>query len=320
VGKKTVATIFAMACNCTGKSRRYSSEGRESRAKNKDNAKSRAIPIKPCGSCTACRKIHSGNHPDIIHIGPSGSLIKIDQVRNLCNTLAMKPYEARFRIVILADAHAMNPAAGNALLKILEEPPERTILILTAGQAFDLLPTIVSRCQHIRFNPISRKNLTTMLVQKEGLKLEDASVIANLANGSFSKAISITKQMNRILWIDRRNWLITAGGLDYHASLVSRPINSLLAFAEALSKNRETLLDSLEVIKSWLRDLVVFKYYPDKIINKDLLDTIQSASKKNTIESILAKFEAVESAYKDIQANANLRLTLEKLVIRIASV
>ena len=159
-----------------------------------------------------------------------------------------------------------------------------------------------------------------MLVKKEGLKLDDANVIANLANGSFSKAISITKQMNRIFWIDRRNWHITASGLDCHASLVSRPISSLLAFAETLSKNKETLFDSLEVIKSWLRDLVVFKYYPEKIINKDLSDTIQYASKKNTIKSILAKFEAVEAAHKDIQANANLRLTLEKLIIRLASV
>ena len=320
VGKKTVATIFAMACNCTGKGRGYLSEDRRSQAENGHHSNNQPATITPCGSCKSCGKIQSGNHPDIIHIEPSGPFIRIDQIRALCHTLAMKPYEARLRIVIISDAQTMNPAAGNALLKMLEEPPDRTILILTAGQTSDLLPTIVSRCRHIRFNPISRKNLTAMLVKKQGFGLDDSNVIANLANGSFSKALSITRQMNRIFWIDRRNWLITASGLDYQSSLPSRPISSLLAFAEALSKNKETLFDSLEVIKSWLRDLVVFKYCPEKIINKDLSDTVQYASKNNTIKSILAKFEAVEAADKDIQANANLRLTLEKLIIRLASV
>ena len=83
-------------------------------------------------------------------------MIKIDQIRELCQVLTMKPYEARVRVVIIADAHTLNPAAGNALLKMLEEPPARTVLILTAPQTGDLLPTIVSRCQHIRFKPIAR--------------------------------------------------------------------------------------------------------------------------------------------------------------------
>ena len=89
-------------------------------------------------------------------IQPEGGVIKIAQIRNLCRILSMKPFEGETRVAILIDAHLMNPSAGNALLKILEEPPEQTLLILTARQTSDLLPTIVSRCQHIRFNPVSR--------------------------------------------------------------------------------------------------------------------------------------------------------------------
>ena len=82
--------------------------------------------------------------------------------------LAMKPYEARYRVVIISDAHALNPEAGNSLLKVLEEPPDRTILVLTAYHLHDLLPTIASRCQHIRFNPISHDVLTDVLVNQGG--------------------------------------------------------------------------------------------------------------------------------------------------------
>ena len=71
----------------------------------------------------------------------------------------MRPYEAKVRVVIISNAQTMNPAAGNALLKMLEEPPAGTVLILVAPHTSDLLPTIVSRCQQIRFYPISRKNL-----------------------------------------------------------------------------------------------------------------------------------------------------------------
>ncbi|MHA1128274.1 MAG: DNA polymerase III subunit delta', partial [Alphaproteobacteria bacterium] len=88
----------------------------------------------------------------------------------------MKPYEAEMRVVIISEAQAMNPAAGNALLKMLEEPPARTILVLIAAHTSDLLPTIVSRCQHIRFNPISKINLESVLVREHGIDAGDAIV------------------------------------------------------------------------------------------------------------------------------------------------
>ena len=318
MGKQTAAMTFAMACNCTGKESEHLSEGRKTRARNEHHTKDRPATVVPCGRCKSCMKIRSGNHPDIIHIEPSGPFIRIDQIRTLCHNLAMKPYEARLRVVIISDAQAMNLAASNALLKVLEEPPERTILILTAMQTSDLLPTIVSRCQHIRFNPISRENLTAMLVEKQGLNPDDALIIATMANNSFYKAFSMTKPVSQVNWINWRNWLITASNIDHPEFLSSMPINVLLAFAATLSKSKETLFDSLEMIKSWLRDLVVYKYYPKKIINKDLTDKIHYAAKKITVKSILSKIEAIETAQKDIQANTNLRLTVEVLIMRLA--
>ena len=248
VGKQSTAVTFAMACNCTGNNSEYKSEGENNRAADGHSTPKRPRIINPCGNCKSCRKIESENHPDIIRLKPSGVFIKIDQIRALCLTLAMKPYEASMRVVLISDAQAMNSAASNALLKVLEEPPTGTILILVANHTSDLLPTIVSRCRHIRFNPISKTKMESVLVRKHGLDPENAMIIATMADGSFSRAL----HMHRTNWINRRNWLISE--LD---SLSSESISRLLAFGEQLAKNKDALPVALEVMKSWLRDLVM---------------------------------------------------------------
>ena len=285
---------FAMACNCEDKPSEF--------PRNSRNTES-------CGACVSCRKIEAGSHPDIIHVKPVGSFIKISQIRELCDTLIMKPYEATTRVVIISQAEAMNPEAGNALLKILEEPPDQTLLILTAVQTSDLLPTIVSRCQQIRFKPISKNHLERLLTEKEGLDQKDAEILALLANGSFSKAI----EMNRMDWIGKRAWLIRE-----MESLTSRPVGLLLAFAEKLSVNKEMLLEALDIMNTWLRDLVICKCCPQKIINKDLHVQIQYGSQKAATPALLSKIEAIQRTRKDIQANANVRLALETLIFRLA--
>ena len=293
VGKESTATTFAMACNCAGE---ISSTTRQ-----KSNI--------PCGICKPCRKIEAGNHPDIIRVKPSGPFIKIDQIRSLCHTLAMKPYEAKRRVVIISDAQAMNPAAGNALLKMLEEPPVRTILILVATHTSDLLPTVVSRCQQLRFKPISSQYLESELVQKYGLDPKNAMIIATMAGGSLSRAL----RMHRTNWINRRNWLIQE--MD---ALSAGSVNRLLAFGGQLSKNKDILQDSLEVMKSWLRDLVVGQLNPERVINQDLALDIQQASQKLSIARLLDKIDTIQATQNAIHAGTNLRLALEAMVLKLA--
>ena len=124
------------------------------------------------------------------------------------------------RIAILHDAQSMNPSVGNALLKILEEPPEQTVLVLIATQTQDLLPTIVSRCQQIRFNPISRAYVEKLLIEEHGLETRDARAIATMAGGSLTRAVAMFAEN----WVDRRNWIL--GELK---ELSSRPGGHILA-------------------------------------------------------------------------------------------
>lgn len=291
-GKRTTAISLAMACNCRAPK---AGEG--------------------CGNCRACRKIRAGTHPDFSVIQPAGNFIRIEAIRELCYTLGMKPYEASTRVVVLAGAEQMNPEAANALLKVLEEPPDRTLMILTAGQSSDLLPTIVSRCQQFRFPPIPRQELAGFLMAETGLSGARAWAVAGMALGSFSRAL----EMSEAGWLDRRQWLITASGLDGPPQGRTRPAGLCLAFAEKLAADREKLSESLELLKSWLRDLLIYPYAPDRILHQDLAETVAQAAFHRSGKGLVAAIDAVRAVQSEIRANSNLRLSLDRLCLKLGA-
>jgi DNA polymerase-3 subunit delta' len=307
VGKRTAAMVFAMACLCKN------SQQDEHGPFFQPSIQSSTIHRnRPCTQCHACRRVASGNHPDVIRIDPEGAFIRIGQIRALCTMLTMKPYENGFRVVLITDAQHMNPEASNALLKVLEEPPDKTILVLTASAVSELLPTIVSRCQHIQFSPLGLDDIVKELTQTKSLYPNSAQVIAQLANGSMSKAFKLA-QSN---FISYRKWLLEASGMRY---LTEKKIPAWqgLALAEALYKSKEYLNDALEILKSWLRDVLIYPYSPDMIINRDIKDDIKKASKTESVNLLLKKLHAVEYAQKVIAANGNLRLTLEIMAVKL---
>lgn len=301
VGKKSAARLFAMACNCQ-------SHPADVTMKNGSLAR---LPEDPCGHCKACRKIASDSHPDVMWIKPESALIRISQVRELNRNLALKPYEARYRVVIMSDVQSLNPEAANAFLKMLEEPPSKTLLILTTARASDVLPTIVSRCQRIRFKPLSAESLTSMLVDQESCDRAKAAVVATAAAGSYTRALALAKD-NR--WIDRRNWLISQ-----IETIAAQPVEHILATAARLAQKKEHVAEMLAIIACWLRDLAVYRFAPGKIINKDLTAKVCAVSQKSPLSSLLAQIDAIQEAQKKLKANTNLRLTLEGLLLKLAA-
>ena len=297
VGKLAAARRIAMALNC------------QSRTIRSGTPNGSSTETLPCNRCRSCRRILSGNHPDILPIRPAGPFIRIDQIRTLRHTLAMKPYEATYRVVIIADAQAMNPPAANALLKVLEEPPQRTILILTASRKSDLLPTIVSRCQRLRFAPLPTAALRETLVAKQGLDPERAVILAAMAGGSLKRA----SELNRSNWVNRRNWL-----LNQLADLPALPLGAILALAARTAKKREDFERYLDIMYTWARDLAVCRTVPEKVINRDVIGLLEKAAGDRGIDSILSKADYIQAARRDINANANLRLTAEVLFLRLA--
>jgi DNA polymerase-3 subunit delta' len=300
VGKRTAAVRLAMAFNCMGC---LDLKQPDEVVENPDEPSKR-----PCGQCSPCLRIAAGIHPDIALILPEGGVIKIAQIRNLCRTLSMKPFEGKMRIAILIDAHLMNHSAGNALLKVLEEPPEQTLLILTARQTSDLLPTIVSRCQHIRFTPVPRAALSAALIQHHDFDTDEALTVAALAGGSFSRALA----MKNSAWMRRRDWLINE--LD---RLGSSPLHVVLALSEKLSKNREVLSDVFEIMICWFRDLLVVTRDPAKVINLDRLDHVQEASRRFMAKELIYCVNAIETTQAHVEARTNARLSMDHLLLLI---
>lgn len=309
IGKMVAAQGFAMACNCYKNLIPDDQLEQDAFSTLPENSHS---DIEPCGICKSCKKILSGNHPDVLIVEPTGNFIKIDQIRALCRTLTIKPYEAGFRIIIISNAQSLNPESSNALLKILEEPPDRTIFVLTAVQLSDLLPTIVSRCQNVRFNPVSPQKIEIFLSETLGVNQSDAEILAPMANGSLSKAMDMAKSGDSKNWIKKRNWL-----LNEIESLSYEHIGLLLALAEKLSKKKDHISESLEIILTWFRDLIIQKFNPEKIIYKDLGDKVKSASNLCSTKSLYSKIDAVYEAQKKINVNANLRLTVELMLIKL---
>ncbi len=267
----------------------------------------------PCKNCRNCRSIIAGNHPDVIVIDNKNKPIKIERVRSLIAALSMKVYGTGSKVAIVKAAHMLTLQAANALLKVLEEPPGNTIIILTAPHANDLLPTIVSRCQQIRFGSVNIETLANWLVGKvSGLDMEQARVLAAMADGRPAKALELANG-----GIAQRDRLLSMSGLDGKLTANKMDLISVLAWAAHMSASPETIDNRLSILETWLRDLVVASINPDLLINKDRSEDLIAMASKTDPEQLLDCFDAVCSARRQLEANANRRLALEVMAMRL---
>ncbi len=145
---------------------------------------------RPCGDCPGCAQFAEG-HPDVYRLQvPDGKTqIPVDSVRDLTAALSDRPFSGGWRVVLIEEAEKMNASAQNALLKTLEEPPEGTVFLLVARALGALLPTVVSRCQVVRFSPLPEETVRQELLRR-GAKEGDAKWIAQISEGSLGKALA----------------------------------------------------------------------------------------------------------------------------------
>lgn len=227
VGKRSTALTLARAVNCE-----RSSDG------------------DCCDQCLSCRKAASGNHPDLLTIHSKGQFIKIDQIRSLQLQLRFRPLEGRSRVVVICQAQNLKTEAANALLRILEEPPPQNILVLTATDTTALLPTIVSRCLHLRFQPLAPEAIAGYLQRNHALAEDRARVVAALAGGSLSRALEVLDERH----LAHRRWL-----LESVAGVCRASAAELLQTADKWAAEKTDLKEDLELLKLWARDLLAYK-------------------------------------------------------------
>ncbi len=145
-------------------------------------------PEDGCGECPECRRVRQGIHPDVELVAPTGSVLTVDQIREINREVALRPFEAKARATILLEAEAMNKEAANAFLKTLEEPPPHAHFILVSSSPEELLETIVSRCQRIPFVRTPVRAVVAALRQEYGLSELDATAFARVTQGDLTRA------------------------------------------------------------------------------------------------------------------------------------
>lgn len=261
-----------------------------------------------CGSCPSCRRIAALQHPDLHLIEPDGDFIKIDQVRQLQRELSLRPFEAPRKACIIDSADRLNPAAGNALLKTLEEPPGSALIILVTAHANAMLPTILSRCQQLHFPALPQQTVEEFLVNT-GCEPDIARIAASLAGGSLKKAVEISADEGLA---DRKEILERIG------SLSTREITPLFAAAEELAANKEKAMETLDLLTTCLRDILLRQGGSPEVVNGDLLPLIERSAARFSPEEVMERISRVFEARYALQRNVNPRLALEVLFMRLA--
>ena len=287
VGKKLAARAFAAFLHCQAVGREES-----------------------CGQCPSCRKTASGNHPDYSVIEPSGTQIKIEQIRELKKSLSYPPVEAGDRVVVLPDIHQTMQRAevANSLLKTLEEPPAHTVFILTAVEAAGILPTIISRCQVIPFYALPYQQVAEVLTA-EGVPPDQAYALASIAEGSLGRA----KELAKTDLLELRKTIVE--GLIGLTTSQPGAVERLFTLAEQASQSKEELADLLELLKLWLKDLMVLGAggTADALVNQDLRHTLAASRQRWTIPELVERVAMIQQAQRQIRHNCSRAFVCEVL-------
>ncbi len=293
VGRRTLALRFAQALNCTQ-------------------------PPEPgefCDQCRDCRQIQSMAYPDLSVLAPEEGHkdILIDQVRGLQHTLALAPYSASYRIALLPDFQRATMQAANALLKTLEEPQDKVVLLLTADALENLLPTIVSRCEVIRLRPASIESAQSFLESEMGATTDLARLAAHLSSGRVGAAIRMVEDPAAL---SRRR-----GHLRDFLNLLPAKRYERFSLAAKLTGNYQTARENVaEVLPIWLsywRDVFVRASGASlPLVNIDLELQVERTASQVDVSIARSLVVAHEQALEQLDAYANAQLLVETLMLQ----
>ena len=287
-GKKTVARVLAAALLC---------EHEQVGA--------------PCGECKSCRLAAAGTHPDLTEIAPEGNAlksIKIESIRALRLSAARYPTVAKRRVFIIDDAHLMNEAASNALLKTIEEPEGNVNFILVTDTSGAILPTIISRCTTVPFYPLSSAEVAEVL-RRLRFSADDAEKLAAIAEGNVARAIIFGKTDGIAVYNDAAKFLLNMDAM---------PLDAILDKGEALSKlPKEKTRDWFMHINALLRDALIIKICGESNVRTESSTAPSEIAPRFAKRRLLTMQNIIGESIWRLTANVNLRLFAESCLIRL---
>ena len=310
---------------------------------------------RPCGECHQCRRITDSLHADVRVVSQGGSnggttrrtAISVEQIRELQREAVLKPYEGRYRVFIIEGAENFTQEAANALLKMLEEPPEAVIFVLLASEVREntvdesagymayspdheqdritalleavpqvggILPTILSRCQVLELRPLPVSRVEAEIERRFDLSSHDTTEIARLSAGRLGWAIEVasdpealTHRGERLSEIEA----VLAGALDEKFAYAER-------IAAIFGRNRVTVYEELRLWLVWWRDvLVVHEDNDDLAVNISRLEALRLASGHCTSAQVVEAIRAIQQTISMLESNVNPRLCIEGMMLRM---
>ena len=322
VGKTTLALALAQAASCV-----------------------RPIQGEACGTCPGCAKVARGVHPDVRIIGPEGRTrtIPIERIRELRDQAAFRPFEGPNKIFIVREAERMHEPAANALLKTLEEPPPASLILLTAAEEADLLPTVVSRCLRLRLSPLDPEVVAVWLERERGETGVGARLLANLAGGCLGRVAELDSgtaleerraMLDRLAGLDPQNPLPALAWAEElnQKELEGRALFDRLArhdpedpltaraLAEEVKRVDEERAARFRLLRLWYRDLLILAVAGPRrlLVNVDLEPELQRAVRAHPPGVWLAALEALDRAEEALERMVRPQFVLENLTLGLA--
>lgn len=286
VGKIDIALVVAKALNCQNQ---------------EDDA---------CEQCMSCDAINKGNFPDVMRLLPDKDMLKIDQIRILKEAAYLKPMIAKKRVFIVEQAEKMNMEAANSLLKVLEEPPLFSHIILITENPYIVLPTIKSRCQILNFSFISRDDIERCLLEHD-FDAEKAKIMSLLVRGNLKQALDMA-------WDEAQDQRQTASRLFAAMASGENAADVLKAYS-SLSRgaDEEDIRQTLEIMISFCRDILLLCENGDSglLMNPDFVEDMLSYSETMGLNSTLRMIANIESSLYAIQRNLNIRTVMSVMLL-----
>jgi DNA polymerase-3 subunit delta' len=279
IGKRDMALVLAKAMNC---------ERKDGDA---------------CEVCPSCKAINAGNFPDVIEISPERELIQINQIRMLRKIAYLKPMMGKKRVFVVVDADKMTEEAANSLLKVLEEPPLFSYIILVAHNPLLIMSTIKSRCQVLNFSPVSKEDIEKILVEN-GYEEKKARIISLLVRGNLKQALSLE-------WEDVQDERTKAWGL--FLSLIRKGKVALFLRDYATSQRapvKDEWEQILEMLSSFCRDSILIKENGDRsfLMNPDYEEEIRKEGSELSLEGLMDCLKKIDYAIYGLEKNLNMNL------------
>jgi DNA polymerase-3 subunit delta' len=287
IGRRTLALRFAQALNCQ-------------------------TPLEtgiPCGECRDCKQIEAMQHADlsIVQADAEGGTMKVDQIREARRLLAYKPYQSSYRVALFLRFHEANDSAANALLKTLEEAPSYAVLILTADNPEQLLPTIISRCEVLRLRPLKIEEVQQALENK-GFETHQSKLIAHISGGRFGYALSLLQSESLLGMREER--------LNDLQNLISASRVEKFAYADKLSRDKDSMRQAILIWLSYWRDVMLrAAQAKTPLVNVDRNLEIEDMAGRMDLSSARRMVSGLENTLEKLENNVNTKLLAEVLLL-----